>query len=321
MASRFSMLGGDIVLKTEEFRLLRDLFSGKLGIHFGPEARFSVERRLRERLAVLNLGSFAEYYQHLRFNPLAGPEWDEAIEALTTNETYFYREDYQLRSFAEEVLPLLAMLAKPRKRLSIWSAGCSSGEEVYTLAMLVHGSGLFDGWDVRVYGSDISKRCIAAARRAVYGVGSFRAMPIDLKRQYFTEKPDGAHVSDALRSMCHFGQMNLLDEDKARILGRADAIFCRNVLIYFDQHARKRVIDIFHERLYSGGVLFLGHSESLLNVSTAFELLHLKEDLVYRKPIGQAREAILSSSGVRSSGSGRAISSEPSATNKRFNDK
>jgi chemotaxis protein methyltransferase CheR len=84
--------------------------------------------------------------------------------------------------------------------------------------------------------------------------------------------------------MCHFGQMNLLDVDKARRIGRVDAVFCRNVLIYFDHHARRSVIDLFHERLYPGGVLLLGHSESLLNVSTAFELLHLKEDLVYRKP-------------------------------------
>jgi chemotaxis protein methyltransferase CheR len=287
--ARFS-IRDDIPLKPEEFRLLRDIFSARIGVQFGTESRFAMERRLRERLAILKLTTFAEYYQYLRFHPLAPAEWEEAIELLTTNETYFFREDYQLRSFRAEVLPALAALAKTRKRVSIWSAGCSTGEEVYTVAILLVESGLFHGWDVRVYGSDISKRCVAAARRGVYGAAAFRAMPEDLKRRYFTEKSDGLYVHERIRALCHFGQMNLLDEEKARLLGRADAVFCRNVLIYFDAYARKRVIDIFHERLYPGGVLLLGHSESLLNVSTAFELLHLREDLVYRKPLGPARD-------------------------------
>ena len=274
----------DIPLKPEEYRLLRDLFIAKIGVHFGPESRFSLERRLRERLSVLKLSTFAEYYQYLRFHPLAVAEWEEAVELLTTNETYFFREDYQLRSFQKELLPMLAAQARGRKRLSIWSAGCATGEEVYTIAILVRQSGLFLGWDVRVYGSDLSKRCVAAARKGVYGPASFRATAEEVKREFFVVKPDGHHVSDAIRGMCQFGQMNLLDEEKARLVGRADAIFCRNVLIYFDADKRRRAIDTFHERLYPGGVLLLGHSESLLNVSTAFELLHLKEDLVYRKP-------------------------------------
>jgi chemotaxis protein methyltransferase CheR len=283
--ARFS-LRDDIPLKPEEYRLLRDLFSSKIGVMFGPESRFAMERRLRERLAILKLTTFAEYYQYLRFHPLAATEWEEAIELLTTNETYFFREDYQLRSFSAEVLPMLASCAKGRKRLSIWSAGCSTGEEVYTLAILLLEASQLSGWDLRVYGSDLSKRCIAAARRGVYGAAAFRAMPDEYKRRYFSERSDGFHVQERVRALCHFGQMNLMDEEKARLLGRADAVFCRNVMIYFDAYARKRVIDIFVERLYPGGVLFLGHSESLLNVSTAFELLHLREDLVYKKPLG-----------------------------------
>jgi chemotaxis protein methyltransferase CheR len=286
MPRRSPLFGpSDIPLKPEEFRLLRDLFVTKVGVRFGPEARFSLERRLRERLDALKLSTYAEYYQYLRFHPLAMAEWEEAVELLTTNETYFFREDYQLRSFKDELLPTLANCAKGRRRLSLWSAGCSTGEEAYTIAILVHQSRLFDGWDVRVYGSDLSKRCVVAARRGVYGAAAFRATPEEIKREYFTTKADGVHVSDAIRAMCQFGQMNLLDEEKARLLGRADAIFCRNVLIYFDTHQRRRVIEIFQGRLYPGGVLLLGHSESLLNVSTAFELLHLREDLVYRKPL------------------------------------
>ncbi len=281
-----STFDGSVLLKPEDFRLLRDLLAQRTGLSFSNDARPSIERRLRERLAVVGATSFADYYQYLRFNPRAVTEWDEAIDLLTTNETYFFREDYQLRSFAAEVLPMLHAQAQSRKRLSLWSAGCSTGEEAYTIAMLVLQSGLFDGWDVKIFGSDISKRCIATARRAVYGPSSFRSTPPDAKRAHFIERPDGFHVADRVRALCHFGSMNLLDDERTRLLGRMDSIFCRNVLIYFDPHARRRTIDMFHERLYLGGVLLLGHSESLLNVTTAFELLHLREDLVYRKPHG-----------------------------------
>jgi chemotaxis protein methyltransferase CheR len=277
-------------LKPEDFRILRDLISAKSGLAFGPETRLTLERRLRERLVALNLPSFPEYCHYLRFHPLAAREWDEAIELLTTNETYFFRESYQLKAFREEVLPMVEKTARSRRRLNIWSAGCSTGEEVYTLAIIALESKLFETSQVRIYGSDISKRCVAAARRGVYGAAAIRATPPEIKRQYFVEKEDGFHVIERVHGLCHFGQLNLLQDDKARLLGRQDAIFCRNVLIYLDGHARKKVIDIFHERLYPGGVLLLGHSESLLNVSTAFELLHLREDLVYRKPHLAVRE-------------------------------
>ncbi len=272
-------------LKPEEFRVMRDLFAARLGLALSLDAKASIARRLRERLHLLHLGSFGEYLHFLRYHPQAAAEWDEVVDLLTTHETYFFREDYQLRAFESEVLPLLAEQARSRRRLSFWSAGCSTGEEPYTIAMLADRSELFTDWDIRVFGSDVSKRCIAAARRAFYGPSSFRVMPDGLRQRYFEARAGGAVVGERIRAMCHFGQMNLLDEERARIIGRVDAIFCRNVLIYLDAHARRRVIDVFLDRLYPGGVLLLGHSESLLNVSTAFELLHLKEDLVYRKPL------------------------------------
>ncbi len=293
-----------ITLKADEFRLLRDLFVARTGLHFGPETRFSLERRLRERLIVLKLASFAEYHHYLRFAKAADAEWDEAVDLLTTNETYFFREERQLRAFQNELLPLLHLQARPQRRLIIWSAGCSTGEEAYTVAILVHQSGLFlprrtsfdadvsgrvngaaPPWDVRVHGSDISRRCVAAARRGVYSESSFRVTTDEQRRAYFVARPEGGwQVSDVIRPLCSFGQMNLL-EDRSRALGRVDVIFCRNVLIYFDARARRVAIEMLYHRLNPGGVLLLGHSESLLNVTTAFELLHLKDDLVYRKPL------------------------------------
>src|SRR5215472_6387751 len=165
---RPSLFGGEeITLKPEEFRLLRDLVGARTGLNFTPDLRFSLERRLRERLNVLGLATFAEYYQFLRFHPAANSEWEEVQDLLTVNETYFFREDYQLYAFRDEVVPRLAEQARSRRRLSIWSAGCSTGEEVYSIAILLHQSARFEGWDVRVYGFDISKRCIAAARQGV----------------------------------------------------------------------------------------------------------------------------------------------------------
>ena len=276
---------GEVSLSADVFRLLRDTIGARMGLALPPSTKPSVERRLRERLAVVGVDSYAAYYQYLCFDPGAEDEWATLYDVLTTSETYFFREDYQLRAFQDELLPLFAEECRARKRLTIWSAGCSTGEEVYTIAILIHETNLFPGWDVRVFGSDISKRCIDVARRGVYGPSSFRTTSKERRRAYFIERADGAHVVERIRAMCHFGQMNLLERDKARLIGRVDAVFCRNVLIYFDPVARRSAIDLFHERLYPGGVLLLGHSESLLNVSTAFELLHLKEDLVYRKPV------------------------------------
>jgi len=294
---RVPFSGDAITLKPDEFRLLRDLLAARTGLHFGPESRFTLERRLRERLMVLKLSTFAEYHHYLRFGSRASEEWDEAIDALTTNETYFFREQRQLRAFQYELLPMLAAQGKTRRRLSIWSAGCATGEEAYTIGILVHSTHLFPRdsasptrWDIRIHGSDISRRCVAAARRGVYTDNSFRVTTNDMRRAFFQERPDGWHVAEFIRQMCHFAQMSLLDKDRARVLGKADVIFCRNVLIYLEPRARKAAIEVLYDRLNPGGVLLLGHSESLLNVSTAFELLHLKDDLVYRKP-ASTREA------------------------------
>ena len=280
-----------IELRREEFENLRDMFSERLGLSIPPDARSAMERRLQDRLIHHGHGSFSEYAQFLRFSGAAVDEWEELQDVLTVHETYFWRDEAQLRSVRDEVLPLLAAQGQGRRRLTIWSAGCATGEEVYTLAILVHESGLFRDWFVRIYGSDVSRRCISVARKGVYGAPSFRAIPQDIRKQYFHERADGAHVAERIRAYCSFGQVNLAQPDKIRLVGRQDAIMCRNVLIYFDAGTRRVVTDGFLDRLNAGGILLLGHSESLAHVSTAFELLPLKGDLVYRKPLGSFRSS------------------------------
>jgi len=271
-------------ISAEEFRLLRDLVYEHAGLRFEEDAMLLFERRLSDRVAALGLLSFGGYYKYLRFNPLGANELEEVIERLTTKETYFFRQEYQLRAFRDELLPRIAHANREHRRLSAWSAGCATGEEAYTLAMLILESGLFSGWDVRVIGSDISKRGVAHARRGVYRPSSFRATAAEQRQRYFRDAEDGMHVMDEVKKLCHFAQLNLLDGARAGFVGRVDVVFCRNVLIYFDVKSRRRVIDVLYERLVPGGYLLLGHSESLLNLSTAFELVHLREDLVYRKP-------------------------------------
>lgn len=280
-------------LTLDEFRLLGELINGFCGMEFAVDTRYVFERRLRDRLKDLGLKDFTEYYHHLLYHPNAKAELETAVDALVTNETYFFREDYQLKAFKDELLPELhgRLSAEGRRNLTVWSAGCSTGEEAYSVAILIEESGLFEGWDVRVFGNDISRRVLAVARRATYGSSSFRVMP-ERYESYFVETHDGRQVAPHIRAMCHFGHLNLLDRDRAALIGRADVVFCRNVLIYFDDSARRQVIGSFYERLHPGGYLLLGHSESLLNTTTAFELVHLSSDMVYRRPSAPEEEPV-----------------------------
>lgn len=274
------------VMNETEFRQLRDVVNGFCGIFFADDALVAVSRRLRDRLKILGLLNFQQYHAYLRHHPNGSSELEAAVELLTTNETYLFREAYQLKAFQSEVLPDLRdrALARGHKSLAVWSAGCSSGEEVYTLAILLLESKLFEGWELRVFGNDISRRVLQKARTAIYGESSFRAMPAEYQR-FFQDVPGGRQVHPRVRAICHFGHLNLMSHGHTAIVGRVDAVFCRNVLIYFDAVSRRKVLDTFYQRLVPGGYLMLGHSESLLNASTAFELVHTSSDLVYRRPV------------------------------------
>jgi chemotaxis protein methyltransferase CheR len=270
-------------LSPEDFRSLQGLVRASSGIVLQDDARASVERKLGERVMALGLQGFRPYLEHLRHDPAAATEVERVIDIVAVHETYFFRESPQLFAFQQEVLPALRERLGPRGSLTLWSAGCSTGEEAYSLAMLVAHTGLFMDATVRVIGNDISRRVIQTARRGVYRGGSFRALPAEYAR-YFVDVEGGRKVRDDIRSLCHFTRLNLLDGSRAAIVGRVNAVFCRNLLIYFDEQARGELVQAFHERLLPGGFLMLGHSESLLHVTTAFELHQLSTDLVYRKP-------------------------------------
>jgi chemotaxis protein methyltransferase CheR len=273
-----------VPLSEDVFRLIRDIIKDYCGLYFDDSSRYLIEKRLSRRVKNHHLSDFRDYYRFIRYDKNTEEELSAIMDILTVNETYFFREQHQLKAFSEEVLEELKETNKEKKTLRIWSAGCSTGEEPYTVTMLINEKNNFNGWDIEIYGSDINQRVLQTARKGTYRKNSFRTTEPYYIRKYFEEEDGGFKIDDRIKKHVNFSYLNLLDPFKMRFLGKMDVIFCRNVLIYFDNASRKRVIENFHERLVAGGYLFLGHAESLMNISTAFNLKHLKNDMVYQKP-------------------------------------
>lgn len=277
----------EIRMTDEEFPLLRDLIYSYSGLFFSEDNRYLLERRLSPRLAHRQLSTFHEYYYYLKYDISREQELSDIMDILTTNETYFFRESFQLKAFSDEIIPeLIKVKAKHcEKTIRIWSAGCSTGEEPYTIAMLLLEKPELAGWKIEIIGTDISQRVLHHARKGVYGNTSFRVTEPHYKSRYFIDQDGGFRVGDRIREFVTFSRLNLYDSSKYLFLGKIDIIFCRNVIIYFDMLAKKRVIENFYNTLNPGGFLLLGHSESLMNITTAFRLRHFKNDMVYEKPL------------------------------------
>ena len=273
-----------IPLEPEVFRLIRDFVRDYCGIFFDDHSQYLMEKRLSRRLRSYHFSNFRDYYRHLLYHRNRDEELASIIDILTVNETYFFREQNQLKAFTEEILPELKKTNREKKRLKIWSAGCSTGEEPYTIAMLVLETGGFHSWNIEIFGSDINQRVLQVARSGIYRKNSFRTTEQYYLRKYFREEDSLFTISDTVKQHVNFSHLNLLDPVKTKLAGTVDVIFCRNVLIYFDYPSRKKVIEMFYDRLGDGGYLLLGHAESLINISTAFTLKHLKYDMVYQKP-------------------------------------
>jgi chemotaxis protein methyltransferase CheR len=274
-----------IPLGIDVFRLLRDLIRDYCGIYFDDDSRYLLEKRLSRRVKNHHFNSFRDYFRYLLYDKNRDEELASIIDILTVNETYFFREQNQLKAFSEEILPELRKTNKEKKRLRIWSAGCSTGEEPYTIAILVMEKGYFFDWNIEIFGSDINYRVLQVARSGVYKKSSFRTTDHFYLNKYFKEEDGLFKISDSVKQHVIFSHLNLLDPFKTKIVGIVDVIFCRNVLIYFDHQYRKKVVEMFYERLINGGYLLLGHAESLINISTAFTLRHFQHDMVYQKPI------------------------------------
>ena len=276
----------ELTMTDAEFRMIAEFLRSVCGLHFGAESRYLLERRLSRRCAELGIRTFTSYHYALRSDRTGEGEVAWAIDHLTTNETYFLRERRQLEALIGEIVPSLRARAggAGSAPVSIWSAGCSSGEEPYSIVLLALEAGLVPGRDLRVYASDISRQMLQKARRGVYREASFRQMDPWLREKYFTAKDGSLRISDEIKKHVHFAHLNLMDDARTALLGSLDVVLCRNVIIYFDLETKRRVVRTFHGKLKPGGYLLLGHSESLINLSTDFALEHLRHDMVYRKP-------------------------------------
>ena len=273
-----------IPLSEDVFRLIREIIKDYCGLYFDDSSLYLIEKRLSRRVKSHNLNDFRDYYRFIRYDKNTEEELSAIMDILTVNETYFFREQNQLKAFSEEILEEMKETLKDRKTLRIWSAGCSSGEEPYTIAMHINEKDSFNGWNIEIHGSDINQRVLQTARKGTYMKNSFRTTDPYYLKKYFSEENGAFTINDRIKKHVNFSYLNLLDPVKTRFMGKMDVIFCRNVLIYFDNASRRRVIENFYDRLVDGGYLLLGHAESLINISTAFKLKHLKNDMVYQKP-------------------------------------
>lgn len=279
----FLSLNHHLDLPDDVFRQLRDQIYKRTGMFFSESSKYLIQKRLSPRAKELNFDSFQKYFYFLQYDPRSESEFDQIYDLVTTNETYFFREPAQLNAFAEEIVPEL-MAKKSLKRIRIWSAGCSSGEEPYSIAMLLEEAGWYQKGSFEIFASDLNQAVLQKARRGVYRENAFRATSPQLREKYFTKETDGSwKISDEIRNRVSFGRLNIYDEGRVALLGTLDVVFCRNVIIYFDDASKRLVINNFYNRLIDGGYLLLGHSESLISLSTQFKLKHLKNDMVYQK--------------------------------------
>ena len=267
------------------YRRISALIYDRTGLSFNESSRFFLEKRLETRISSLGMTMPEDYLSFLMFDGDSEREWDALITLITTNETYFMREERQLKCFREDILPELAR-KNPGKKIRVWSAGCSSGEEPYSIAILARECRHVTDQMIEIFATDINSRVIQRAKDGIYGDSSFRAVDEAFKLRWFV--PEGQQkwkLKEEIRKKVTFQRFNLFDMDRYSIFAPFDVIFCRNVIIYFDLEAKVRVVERFYDKLAEGGYLLLGHSESLISVTEKFRLVHLANDLVYRKEI------------------------------------
>lgn len=255
-------------MSTVEFRQLRDLVYRSAGIHLNESKRALMIARLSRRLQELGLSSFADYYEVVSRDESG--ELTTMLDQICTNETHFFREPEHFRLLRELVAPELRKEAEARarpRRVQVWSAGCSTGQEPYSLAMtLLDCLPLSEGWEHQVMATDLSTKVLAAARAGVFSIGKVEEIPLEYRKRFMlrgvAEQAAKMKAGPEIRGVVRFARLNL-NEDLPSSFGPFDVIFCRNVLIYFDAESRRRVIERLLSRLRPGGYLFFGHAEAL----------------------------------------------------------
>jgi chemotaxis protein methyltransferase CheR len=280
------------LLPLEQFIRFRDLIEDRCGLHFDESQRPSLSASLRARMQQLGLERLDDYFNRLRARP-ADDGFRKLINLVTITETCFFRDESQFRLLRRHILPTLlaerAGQAKPTLR--IWSAGCSSGEEAYSIALLLWDMGLhlkYPDWTFEIVGTDVNTEVLDAANRGVYSARALRNVEGDWLRRYF--RPDGPHfrLNDEVRRGVRFEYGNLTQAPLPRSSSGHDIVFCKNVAIYFRPEMTRRLVRGLHESLADGGYLLLGHSESLWQMAEGFALVEHEGAFCYRKTASDA---------------------------------
>lgn len=257
----------------DNFTKLSELIYKKTGIYLSKEQHYNKLQQLFSKTADEKIKDFKDYFTALRFGDEDGSLFEELINTITINETYFFRENYQLEILVCELLP---KLAATKDSLRILSAPCSSGEEPYSIAMyLLEDARVVNSKNIEIIGIDIDQTCIQRAKKAVYTPRSVRMIPQSLNNKYFTQINDEFHLKDEIKNAIEFKKANVFSKDDMRKLGKFDVIFSRNMLIYFDDASQKEVVTTFYEMLNKGGYLALGHAEYLSSMSSILTPLRM----------------------------------------------
>lgn len=266
---------------------IRDLIYRASGI-FQPDNKFYLlENRCAKRLEATGLESLGEYFRLLTTDTRREMEMRLLLNEVTVGETSFFRNQFQLDAFRRSVLPQLveANGRVGNRHLRIWSAGCASGEEPYSLAMMLaeESKGLLKDWTYEILAVDLNDDRLEQAREAVYGDYALQNVTPYFLQKYFRERSGRYQVCNQIRSSVRFDRLNILDDSRMVFLKGMDAVFCCNVLIYFASESKRRVIQHYYNNLSLGGYLFLGHSESLFGINNDFRLIHFPGCVAYRK--------------------------------------
>lgn len=267
----------------EEFRRLSEFLYRRTGIVFGEAKHTYVTRRVNERMAVAGARSFAAYFARMHGD--AG-EIEQLINSLTVNETYFYREEHQFRCLTSTLLERITASKSAGAPIRIWSIPSSTGEETYSVAIwLLENWAKVDDYDIEIVGSDIDTRALAAAREGIYGARALMRLSPELVGRYFERlDQDRWQLIADLRQSVRFTPINLIDPAETRAMGRFDVVFCRNVLIYFDDASRRVAAENLYDGLHPGGYLCLGHAESMSRISPLFRVCRYADAIVYQRP-------------------------------------
>jgi chemotaxis protein methyltransferase CheR len=278
--------GLDITITDDDFEKFREYFYRKTGIMFDQSKRYFVDRRLIERIKATAQSGFKSYFIFLRFDS-SGKELQNLINALTVNETYFFREEYQFKCMVNSMLPEILSRKKTGDLIRIWSIPSSTGEEAYSIAIyLLEYWKDIDKWDVEIISSDIDTSVLESARKGVYSERSVQYLSKELIRKYFKPIGNGYYkISDDLRSCVEFTHVNIIDTKDTKKYRGFDIVFCRNLLIYFDDLSRKMAVENLFDTMNPGGFICLGHSESMSRITPIFRLRKFPEAIVYQKPL------------------------------------